>query len=678
MHAAPAIAMLGLLCLVGFTGGGCGGSGGGVAVSSKPKSTGSLRSVTAKMTVKTPPGASEEDTSAPTPPSPLSAGSSAPLLRPKPAEVKKGPRPKDVADWKGDDYESALRDGNPQLVAALEYYGPHFAGKESAANFLAKLLESAADLPAGSASPAVRSLYGARGPYPGQGRVNFNQAAIAALGVNGTPRARQILEAIVAGAFTAADKQARLAALKTLTADRGPEIDDLLLRLVTAPERAEMDQRAAKDSESIRLAALELIRARSSESLSLRLAKAMLAAEMPKTFRDQLWSCLREPRAENVAAQIMLYQSDRPDPATRSWLEQSVLAYSSDALGRLLGFPATEPRPARYVPGGGLSTVIPASQPRGVPPGGAAPLNPSRAAELLWSSNLAAVTERRLAELDNLAAGLPLITLAATLPNAAVRAALLRALERHWGEGPKPLLALARTDALNAEPGLVVLLKGLPRNDAPGVLARSHGNHFGAARTAKRLPGLDVHEAQKNAEVLEARRRREQLGQEWLELSRAVVQATCRRCYAAARAADNRGAVTSDDAGLPFRLDQGAQVRAVYQVNWPAALDGKLTGAPLLRLHYARIEEKASPAKVLAYYRRQLPHAKEHPLGGDAWIDGITSHGEKGHASSVDVLVAKLQSAVGGAPNDKVELIVEILSVECDGITPENLHPVNH
>jgi hypothetical protein len=240
------------------------------------------------------------------------------------------------------------------------------------------------------------------------------------------------------------------------------------------------------------------------------------------------------------------------------------------------------------------------------------------------------------------------------------------------------LLALSRTDALNVEPGLVVLAKALPRNDAPEVLARSHGNHFGAARTAKRPPGLDVHEAQKNADALEVKRRREKLGQEWLEFSRAVVQATCRRCYAAARAADTGGAVSSDDADLPFKLDPGARVTAVYRVNWPAALDGKLAGAPLLRVRYARIEEKAAPAKVLAYYRRQAPHAMEHPLPGGVWIDGGASHGEKGHASSVDVLVAKLRSEVGGLPNDAQELIVEILTIECDGIALENLHPVGH
>jgi hypothetical protein len=585
-----------------------------------------------------------------------------------------------VADWRGDDYEGAAREGDPQLVAALNYFGPHFAGKESAANFLANLLGSSFAEPGAGAAAAPVGPPSLRGSPSASGRnAKFTEAAIAALGANGTPRARQILEAIVVGAFKTADKQARLAALNTLAADRGAQTDDLLLRLVTPPEQAELDDRATRDSESVRLAALQLISSRSSESLSLRLAKVVATTEVPKKVRDKIWACLSEPRMENVAAQIMLYQSDRLDPATRSWLEQRVLAYSSGTLSRLLGLPATEPRSARYVPAGGAGpAILLGQQQRGASSSDVTPSNPYRAAELLWSSNLAAVLEQRLADMESLADSLPLITLAGTVPHPTVRAALYRALERHWGESPKPLLALARTDASNVEPGLVVLVKALPRNDAPEVLARSHGNHFGAARTAKRPPGLDVHEAQKNADALEVKRRREKLGQEWLEFSRAVVQATCRRCYAAARAADRGGAVTSDDAGLPFKLDPGARVTAVYRVNWPAALDGKLAGAPLLRVHYARIEEKAAPAKVLAYYRRQAPHAKEHPLPGGGWIDGVTSHDEKGHASSVDVLVAKLRSEVGGLPNDTQELIVEILTVECDGIALENLRPVGH
>ena len=59
---------------------------------------------------------------------------------------------------------------------------------------------------------------------------------------------------------------------------------------------------------------------------------------------------------------------------------------------------------------------------------------------------------------------------------------------------------------------------------------------------------------------------------------------------------------------------------------------------------------------------RQAPHAKEHPLPGGDWIDGVASHDEKGHASSVDVLVAKLRSEAAGSPNEKQELIVEILT----------------
>ena len=63
------------------------------------------------------------------------------------AEATKAGRPKDVADWRLDDYHHASANGDPQLVAAIGYLGGHFSGKESAATLLAALLEPAADDP---------------------------------------------------------------------------------------------------------------------------------------------------------------------------------------------------------------------------------------------------------------------------------------------------------------------------------------------------------------------------------------------------------------------------------------------------------------------------------------------------------------------------------------------------
>jgi len=61
-------------------------------------------------------------------------------------KVTKPIRPNDVADWKRDDYYSAKRDNDPRLVAAVGYLGEHFAGNQSAAELLARLLEAPATI----------------------------------------------------------------------------------------------------------------------------------------------------------------------------------------------------------------------------------------------------------------------------------------------------------------------------------------------------------------------------------------------------------------------------------------------------------------------------------------------------------------------------------------------------
>ncbi len=643
------------------------------------------RSVSAKVTVTTPTNAlPEPEPPAPPPNAPRKSSSSPPSRQTQRAKPEKAVRPKDVADWKRGDYEGAARDGDPQLVAALGYFGPHFAGKESAANFLAKLLEASDAAPVADNTAPLVSAYrrGGNSSY-GKRKSPPTEAIMAALVVNGTPRARQILESIVDGSLTTAGQQAAAVdALKSLATHPGPETEDLLFRLVTAPEAAAGDPATNKTAQ-LRNTAMALIRTGKFASLSVRLAKWMLATETSKALHDQLWACLKEPRPENLPAQILLYQSDRPDPAMHAWLEQWLVTYGSDALGRLLGIPAGQTPSAPYASfgsgRGGLS-VLATAQRRGTLPSTTVPAaNAYRLAELLWSSRLAAVTEQRLADLETLTDGLPLITLASTVPHPTVRAALLRTLERHWEEGPKPLHALSTTQTVNLEPGFVTLLKMLPRSDAVDATTRKDllthgGNHSGSGRSSTRKaakqPGPSGQETQKNADLLEAKHRHEQLGKEWMEFSRAVSQAICRRFSAAARADESGRSAgrAADDAGLSFKLPPGAKVSAAYQVSWPAALDGKLAAAPVLRVHYVRIDETAAPAKVLAYYRRQVPHAKEHLLAGGGWIDSIASDGEQGHAASVDVLVAKVTGNDAGLANEKQELTVDILTIECDGI----------
>jgi hypothetical protein len=680
----PAGLLFPALALVGLAIAGCGD--GQSSPEAKPATA------TVKLTVKKPAVTLAEGDSTPAPPplSPASVANKQTRVA-KAGNVPKSHKPahpKDVADWKRDDYESAARDGDPQLVAALDYFGPHFAGRESAANFLAQLLESsAADPVAGGTGQPTRPPYGLGNRSSAPNHSNFTEAAIAALVANGTPRARQILENIAEETLRTADKPAAaIVALKALAAYPGPETEDLLLHLVTAKEPTLADGPAARNPATLQNTAVELIRTRASESLSLRLAKWMLASDTSKASRDLLWSCLKEPRPENLAAQIMLYQSDRPDQATHAWLETWIAAYSSDALGQLLGIPPDQTDSGQSASGshGGLSGV-PSSRRRGVVlPRNIPATNANRLAELVWSSNLAAVTERRLGDLDTLGDGLSLITLAGTVPNPTVRAALLRTLERHWEEGPKELSVLSATESTNVEPGFIAAVKMLRRCDPVEVATRKdllgHGSSHQSsakspAKTGKQREGQGAKQAKKTTDPQQAKHRQEQLGQEWMDFSQAVLRATCRRLHAAARAEQNaRGNASrsGDDAHVPFKLPPGAEIAAVYHVNWPDDLSGKVAAAPTLRLRYMRLQQKGATAKVVAYYRRQMPHGKEHTLVGGGWIDSIVVDKEQDRAHSVDVLVTSAGKNTVDLPNLEKELTVDILTIECQGIAKPN------
>jgi hypothetical protein len=666
------------------------GCGGGQAAAVAKPAAGSVGAVTAKLIVKKPTVVvSEPDTPAgPSkiprppprgkPPAVTSAVSLAGAGQPKTTV-----RPSDVADWKRLDYEGAVRDGDPRLVAALDYFGGHFAGKASAANFLATLLESSAanpatDAAAGGAARRLPGVHGSVTPSDGKCGAKFTEAAIAALVANGTPRARQVLANLAGGDLKTANRpEAQAAALKALAAHPDPETVELLLRVVTAPVGT-----AANDSAKLRSVALGLIRDGGSESLAVRLAKVLLAAETPKALHDQLWAFLKEPRPENLAAQILLYQSEEADQAMREWLELRIAACAREAMGRLLRLPATQARPLRSAAAmSGTMGMMSTMGMMGAMPGMATPprdqpapveavaaTDPYRLAERLWSADLAAVIEERLKGMDTLDKSVPLITLAGTVPNPAVRAALLRTLERHWAEGPTELKVLSTAEDMHLEPGFVALVKMLRRKDPVepppgGDPAGRNGNRHRST--------TQVQVTKKISEFRENSKRQEQMEQKWMEFSQAVVESICRQLYAATRADHSvpRGAArTADDADLPLKLHPHAELVALYHLDWPDDLNGKLAVAPVLRIRYARMQQRAVPVKVLAYYRRQVPDGKSHAISGGNWIDSLVVDQQQARTCSVDVLVTKASKSVLGLPDQEQELTVDVLTIQCDGI----------
>jgi hypothetical protein len=97
-------------------------------------------------------------------------------------------------------------------------------------------------------------------------------------------------------------------------------------------------------------------------------------------------------------------------------------------------------------------------------------------------------------------------------------------------------------------------------------------------------------------------------------------------------------------------------------------LAGKVTGPPIspLRVRYVCIEQKARPARLLAYYRRQLPNCGEHVNQRGVWLDAAAVDKQRGAARSVDVLITKPNKDVPIVLSEEQQVIVEILSVEIE------------
>ncbi len=182
-------------------------------------------------------------------------------------------------------------------MAAVAYLGEHFAGKESAAALLARLLEPPRDDPFAEHSQQSAAV-----------TPQLAQAIITALAANGTPQARQTIERfLVNESKVGGNPTLATMALKVIFGFAGQESDDLLFRAITSATRA--GERLPPDM-------LASVAASASEMLRVRLANYMASSDTPQAIYDELWTCLRESWPENLAAQVVLYNCRRPAPRT--------------------------------------------------------------------------------------------------------------------------------------------------------------------------------------------------------------------------------------------------------------------------------------------------------------------------------------------------------------------------
>jgi hypothetical protein len=103
----------------------------------------------------------------------------------------------------------------------------------------------------------------------------------------------------------------------------------------------------------------------------------------------------------------------------------------------------------------------------------------------------------------------------------------------------------------------------------------------------------------------------------------------------------------------PVTTPNNVKPVAEYRFEWPQEVSSartKLAGVPLdpMTVYYARLSVNSAPAKVLAYYRRQLGRPAEHQADVGYWLESVRTVEDSDRQLSIDVLICRREER-GGA-----------------------------
>jgi hypothetical protein len=620
----------------------------------------------------------------PTPANPQPKATPKPEPKPKAKPEEKLPLPQDVSTWKAADYYRAKAENHAKLPEALAHMAKRFAGTsnaDAAAQLVANLLK-----PEPPAAPA--GTPGVAAVTPPVSSFNSNntvlKAEIDALAVLGGPVARKCLADLVAGEMPSSDKkQAAEAALEALAKNPSPEGEEILYRLLTAPGAQRPAVAGAPAADDLQKKAFTVALPTASAELRSRLAAFALEPTTPQEQQETLLKFLQAQDPANVPAQVLLYQDESTAKPVKAALQAYFQAYSSQALARIMGMsPDDLGDKSGFRPGvGGLSPAYAAgAQPGGLAKAGDDADLPYRLARQFWEKKFARIVTGQLADLSSLETGAPMVVLAGTIPNDAMRAALYKALHRHREEGPKALETAGLIDRVFCDPGLLAVLKSLPRR-AP-LLSRVAG----PARTPTPNPRTRPGPASRPG-VPAAKVSKQLYEEDWNTTCGNLARAICHRldaavsaAIAAQRKAGHRPDMHEAAAKRPIELHAGNHVVAEYHLDWPDGLPNKekLAGLPLdlMTIHYIRMEERGKPHALEGYYRRKFAAGQACPLPDGLWLESFHTVQGTDRKKSYDLLITLPKDAaaaarspaakpVGEKPADQEgQLVIEILYLD--------------
>jgi hypothetical protein len=531
--------------------------------------------------------------------------------------------PVKLDEWKEQDFLLARDKGDARLISAVGERAKHPRGTSEEAEMLAALVKR--QPPAGSealAEPARGALV---------------RAVTAALAANNTGAAGKSLGDLFCMEFSIAERQATADIVVTaLMRQESPENEQTALKILTANLQSSGSSQEEQPSDSLRQKMVAIVRANASARLRKKLANAVLEQTASAALGKQYLPVLCEPNPLNLEAQVLIYQSEQTDNATRVKLEKQFASAGREALETFLGFPAQQPANPPPVPDWHYSV-------------GAVLWGPPFTDFLnLQHQALTALTERPAS-----------VSLAAAIPSSVMRANFQRTLSRHWPEGPQAIRAMGVADKGLVEPGFLAVLKSLARENR--------------AKSSQPLRSAKPIKQSNDPEQDSEERPKLTSETDWNKLIEDLVRDYCRRCHMAAlaraAAAYRSGAVPSLDvraADSPVPLQPNSNVNAAYRFDWPDEHVSRLPqiADDVLRVYYLRIEERTKPARLSTYYRRQVKSCIEHTLPDGLWLDGLTEMKKEGRTRSIDVLITRAKSGATPSANEEQELTVEILCIE--------------
>jgi hypothetical protein len=576
-------------------------------------------------------------------------------------------RPTDLAEWTHDDYRAAKLDRDTRLIQAVLLLGRSGSNSEDEAKLLVELL-------------APTDAGGSAGRRGGLGALGM--AVVGALAANQSAVAQAALKDILLGRMESDidDKTLTIAVLGALANNPSPDTEGIFYVVLTAPEAIRPPGRGTLAAEALQRECVSLIQRSASPQLRARLAEHVARGTTPASHRAILLPPLLEPRSENVKAQATLALSAGLDQENRAIAQRQLGQYGKRILDDLWGVPeaqqvrsSAELRTANLAIPDSLKTA-----------------ESFRLADHLWSDEFVSALGSRLEEVGAPTDEPELWAIATSIPNSQLRRTSRAILMEHWRDGESITHAQQFSPANMCDPGMLAVLKSLPREDPWGKPKQRERAHAQAARAAKEREARQAWQTAARSMVAALNRRLEYAARvEQLVAARNSSSTASRRIESAdeldrfveqagkqpqASDALNNDASSGNDAEDTPIVLSGARWTAVFRAQWPEYLEGKIT-APVspLRLQYARAEVEETPTKLLAAIDRQLRGASQHTLENGRWIDSV-SRPEPGKLRSVDVFVTR---ARGGATAVAVstsarraaeKLVVEILWLEIDDV----------